>query len=73
MYSQTQISLSQLLTKGRQKLGIGQIRLSKLLNIKLHRLSDLEKSRSFPSPMEEERLRRQMLEILEEANRGQRL
>lgn len=57
-------SLSQELTYGRFRLGLGQVRLSRLLNMKVHRLSDLEKARSLATPMEERRIRSQLAELL---------
>jgi len=59
-----QTSLSQELTYGRFRLGLGQVRLSRLLNMKVHRLSDLEKARSLPTPLEERRIRSQLAELL---------
>lgn len=57
-------SLSQEITYGRFRMGLGQVRLSRLLNMKVHRLSDLEKARSLPTPWEEKRIRLQLAELM---------
>jgi transcriptional regulator with XRE-family HTH domain len=56
-------SLGTEIFRTRMRLKIGQIRLAKLLNVKLHRLSDLERGRSFANPLEEQRLRRNLEQL----------
>lgn len=63
MHSYTQ-SVAQELSIIRNHLRLGQIQLARLLNIKLHRLSDLEKGRSWPTPVEESRIRRQLKQLM---------
>lgn len=65
MYGHYRSSLATCLTQARNELGIGQIQMSKLLNLKVHRLSDLEKCRSCASPLEEERIRRELNRLLD--------
>lgn len=62
-------SLAQMLSVTRKELGVGQLHLSRMLNMKLHRLSDLEKARSHASPSEDTRIRRKMRKILGEMRR----
>lgn len=57
-------SLSRELGRCRRRLRISQLQLSRLLNMKLHRLSDLEKARSLPTAVEEQRVRRRLQEML---------
>ena len=56
-------SIASELTRCRSDYALSQVRLSQLLEMKLHRLSDLEKARSFPQPREEQRLRRRLREL----------
>jgi len=62
---QKRISLSYEITRCRKLLGVGQMVLSRWLDLKTHRLSDLEKGRSLPSPSEDLRLRRKLQRIVE--------
>lgn len=62
-------SLAHELGRCRQALQMSQLRMSKLLKIKLHRLSDLEKARSFPTPLEEVRIRRLLRELQQQTAR----
>lgn len=61
-------SIAQEITRCRQMLHISQTRLAQIMNLKLHRLSDLEKARSTPSEAEELRIRRQLSNLLHEAD-----
>lgn len=61
-------SLSHEITRCRQVLQISQARLAQMMNLKTHRLSDLEKARSSPSEAEALRIRRQLTQILREAD-----
>ena len=58
-------TLSQEISRCRHLLSVGQMVLSRWLDIKVHRLSDLEKGRSFASPSEETRIRRKLRRIIE--------
>ena len=60
----TEVSLSHELTRCRERLQISQIVLAKMMNLKTHRLSDLEKARSFPSEAEAARVRRRLYQIM---------
>ena len=60
-------SIAQEITRCRELLQISQTRMAQLMNLKTHRLSDLEKARSIPSDSEDVRLRRQLLQIMHEA------
>lgn len=57
-------SLSREIGRCRRRLRLSQIQLSRMLNMKLHRLSDLEKARSLPTAVEEERVRRRLRQVL---------
>jgi DNA-binding transcriptional regulator YiaG len=57
-------SLSREIGRCRRRLRLSQIELSRLLNMKLHRLSDLEKARSLPTAVEEERVRRRLRQVV---------
>lgn len=59
-------SLAQEISRVRQKLQISQMRLARLMNLKTHRLSDLEKARSIPSEPEDNRLRRMLRQLVQE-------
>lgn len=61
-------SLAHEITRCRQLLQISQTRLAQLMNLKTHRLSDLEKARSTASEAEAMRIRRQLTQILREAS-----
>lgn len=61
-------SLAHEISRCRQLLQISQTRLAQLINLKTHRLSDLEKARSTPSDAEATRIRRQLTQILREAS-----
>ncbi|MBX3170378.1 MAG: hypothetical protein KF760_23430 [Candidatus Eremiobacteraeota bacterium] len=61
-------SLAHEITRCRQLLQLSQPRLAQLMNLKTHRLSDLEKARSIPSDAEATRIRRQLTQILHEAS-----
>ena len=61
-------SIAQEITRCRQMLHISQARLAQIMNLKLHRLSDLEKARSTPSEAEELRIRHQLRNLLQEAD-----
>lgn len=62
------LSIAQEITRCRALLQISQPRLAQLMNVKTHRLSDLEKARSIPTEMEEVRLRRQLSQLMHEAS-----
>jgi len=62
------LSIAQEITRCRRMLQISQTRMAQLMNLKTHRLSDLEKARSVPSESEELRLRRQLLLLMGEAS-----
>lgn len=53
-------SLSHEIAVCRERLQLSQLHLSRLLKVKLHRLSDLEKARSLATPLEELRLRQRL-------------
>lgn len=59
-------SLAHEITRVRHKLQISQMRLARLMNLKTHRLSDLEKARSIPSEPEANRLRRLLYQLVQE-------
>ncbi|MBN9417377.1 hypothetical protein ABS71_10185 [bacterium SCN 62-11] len=61
-------SIASEISRCRQLLHISQTRLAQIMNLKLHRLSDLEKARSVPSEAEALRIRRQLTQILREAD-----
>ncbi len=61
-------SISQEITRCRQLLQLSQTRLAQIMNLKLHRLSDLEKGRSLPSEAEAARIRRQLAQVLREVD-----
>ena len=61
-------SISQEISRCRQLLQLSQTRLAQIMNLKLHRLSDLEKGRSLPSEAEALRIRRQLAQVLREAD-----
>ncbi|MBT9588223.1 hypothetical protein IV102_33105 [bacterium] len=61
-------SLAQELSRCRERLQISQVRLARLMNLKTHRLSDLEKARSLPSEAEAGRVRRQLYKIMNESS-----
>lgn len=61
-------SLSREIGRCRRRLRLSQIQLSRMLNMKLHRLSDLEKARSLPTAVEEERVRRRLRQVLLEVD-----
>ncbi len=69
----TQLSLSGELTRCRETLQISQVRLARLMNLKTHRLADLEKGRSQASMAEANRLRRQMAILMRELQAHQNL
>ncbi len=60
-------SLAQELSRTRSYLGISQLRLARVLGLKLHRLSDLEKARSTPTALEDRRLRPRLSEMVRRA------
>jgi len=59
------ISIARELTRCRKRLQISQMRLARLINLKTHRLADLEKARSQPTEAEEARVRRQIRLLLQ--------
>ena len=61
-------SLAQEITRCRNLLQISQTRMAQLMNLKTHRLSDLEKARSIPTESEEVRVRRQLRQLMNEAS-----
>ena len=61
-------SIASEIARCRQLLHLSQPRLAQIMNLKLHRLSDLEKARSVPSEAEALRIRRQLTQILREAD-----
>ena len=61
-------SIASEIARCRQMLHLSQTRLAQIMNLKLHRLSDLEKARSLPSEAEAMRIRRQLNQILREAD-----
>ncbi len=61
------LSLAHEIARCREKLHISQVRLARLVNLKTHRLSDLEKARSTPTQAEEERGRQQLRHIMRES------
>lgn len=60
------VSIARELTRCRKHLQISQMRLARLMNLKTHRLADLEKARSQPTEAEEARVRRQIRLLLEQ-------
>lgn len=60
-------SISHEIARCRQILQISQTRLAQIMNLKTHRLSDLEKARSTPSDAEALRIRRQLSQLLRDA------
>jgi len=61
-------SIAQEITRCRGLLQISQPRMARLMNLKTHRLSDLEKARSIPTESEEVRLRRQLMQLMNQAS-----
>jgi transcriptional regulator with XRE-family HTH domain len=64
---ESHISLAQELAHCRERLQISQVRLARLMNLKTHRLSDLEKARSTPTEAEAQRVRAQLQQIMNES------